>query len=303
MDLKIFQIYYNEKSSQNLDSTFIPYDNSNGYAKWFEYGVFRENFLNNNYKSSEYTGFLSWKFKDKTRIDSQRFISFIEQNEGNDVYFLNPFQSLTNRFRNVWESGEYFHPGLKEIANYIFRRLNYNIDIDKIVNTHSDTLYCNYWVANEKFWTLFMNFTDPIYSYIEFSKDPYINEKVLRRADASIDASFIPFLMERMFSTILFYNHGIIKSKPLILKPWNAYSLSLYPIYLKLDKLKKNELDGKEIEVERSKLLPFLDDYTLMAESEKNKGIVQKILNRILFFFKCAYIFLHLSENRKTSSV
>lgn len=297
MNAKIFQIYYDSISKKGLDPDFIPYDNTNGNSKWFEYGVFRDNYYKGNYKSAEYTGFLSWKFRQKTRIWGKEFVTFIEKSEDYDVYFVNPFQGNTNRFRSVWECGEYFHPGLKEIVENIFHHIGYSINLNKIVNTHEDTLYCNYWVGNEKFWRMYMDFCEPIYFYIENLIDPVLEEKILKRADPSIKASFIPFIMERLFTTLLYVNGSKIKAKPLKFHPFFAHPISLYPVYLRLNNLKELELKGLNVTDNRNKLLPFLEDFMQMAAKEKKNGTLRKILFRLLFFINVRIKLLFLNKN------
>ena len=297
MNLKIFQIYYDSISIKGLDPDFIPYDNSKGSSKWFEYGVFRDNYFNKNYKSAEYTGFLSWKFRQKTRIWGKEFVTFIHKAEVSDVYFVNPFQGNTNRFRSVWECGEYFHPGLKEIVKNIFHKIGYDISLDKIVNNHEDTLYCNYWVGNEKFWKMYIEFCEPVHLYIENSLDPILEEKILKQADPSIKASFIPFIMERLFTTLLYVKGKNIKASPLKFHPFFAHPISLYPVYLRLNNLKELEMKGADVTDNRNILLPFLDNFMEMAAKEKQNGILRKIIFRLIFFIKVRIKLFFIKKN------
>ena len=282
--LAIYQIYYDEFSKKELFPFFIPYDNSKVASKWYEYGVFRQNFLNKKYKAFEYTGFVSWKFQGKTNISGREFIKFIENHSGYDVYFINPFQGNTYRFKNVWECGDFFHPGLMEIVDYIFRNLNYNIDINKMVNSNQDTLYSNYWVGNEKWWNLYMEFCEPIYSFIETSGDSFIHERILKEADSGNKASFIPFIMERMFSTVIFNQRHNLRVIPYSYKSYKRYPISLYPVYRKLEKLKLIELAGGNIEAERKSLIPYLDSFSKLVIKEQNTNAKhwKKIINRVI---------------------
>ena len=85
------------------------------------YGVFRDNYYNGNYKSAEYTGYLSWKFRQKTRIWGKEFVTFIQKSEKSDVYFVNPFQGNGIDFVVFGNAEEYFSSGLKEIVKNIFK--------------------------------------------------------------------------------------------------------------------------------------------------------------------------------------
>jgi hypothetical protein len=108
--IKISQIYYAQDHLAHLDEAFIPYDNSTPNRDGeFEIGVLQDNFLEKNHLDADFTGFVSWKFREKTGLPGNFFIDFIQQNSGYDVYFINPFPTEI-RFKNVWFQGDAYHP-------------------------------------------------------------------------------------------------------------------------------------------------------------------------------------------------
>ena len=48
-----------------------------------------------------------------------------------------------------------------------------------------------------------MAFCEPIYHHIETGLDPADRRLIWSRADREIDAPYVPFIMERLFSTLL----------------------------------------------------------------------------------------------------
>jgi hypothetical protein len=158
-------------------------------------------------------GYLSWAFEEKTNIKLAEFKNFICKNPGFDVYFINPFPELVCLYDSVWEQGEFYHPGIIKLAQKLLIKADLQeIDLGNVKNDLSTAAYSNYWVANYKFWNGYMNFTLRIFDAFE-SLSP--NEKKEFLADSSYHTGvgYIPFIMERMFSTYLFYYGSEYKVK------------------------------------------------------------------------------------------
>lgn len=203
--MKIYQVYYNEISKKNLDKKFIPYDNSKPLNdKEFEYGVMRNIYLNNNpFKNDKLFGVLSWKFQEKSTIKSKDLTSWINKNKGYDAYICNPWPELSYIFYNLWYQGEYWHPGLIELAEYLFKKANIDIDIRKIRTDSNTCCFCNYWIANQKFWKVYIDTCEKLYKAIYSCDDNIKNLLFNTNVYGDKDVAFFPFIFERMFSTIL----------------------------------------------------------------------------------------------------
>ena len=219
---KIFQNFYNEKTKSYVKPYFVPYDNTNGKSDEYEYGVMRKVYQDpDTWAKDTHMGVLSWKFESKINYvywlchAKKRTSLFYDwdfkcaanhySNEY-DLITMNPF--VVDKLVNIWDQGELYHDGLKETALHLFvdsgmdpRWLNYKHDRDTLC-------FCNYWVANKKFWSLYMMYTEPIYALLATEK--YESVRPLH-----------PYIMERMFSTILAMHKGSIRSIPLGLSPNN----------------------------------------------------------------------------------
>lgn len=243
-NVEIHQIYYKSEQEPFLEEAFVPYNNIvNENPEWHEYWIFYKNYKEKPITNDEHRGYVSWKFRQKTQVEGSQFKDFILQNPGFDVYFINPFYMNAFLFQNVWYQAEHYHPGIMEFVQNLFNKLNYQIDIYKMVNTEENTLFCNYWVGNKKFWDSFMEFTIPIYNYINNSLTKEEYEFIHSRADQQINASYIAFVMERMFSTFMVLDNNVSSiSYHKINRVINPKDKAEYFIFTNLEIVKNLEL-------------------------------------------------------------
>jgi hypothetical protein len=211
--VEVHQIFYREDQRPQLEASFLPFDNSgNRFPEQFEYRVFVEQAEHATRSSEVLTGYVSWKFRQKTRITGERFIHFVESNPGYDTYFINPFPAEAI-YGNVWLQGERFHPGLIDFTQSIFNKTGTRVDLRSLVNGISTTAFCNYWVGDRRFWQKYMDFTRPIYDYLVNEATDEEKAFLWQSADKKIRASYFPFIFERMFSTLISIDKEI-KSLP-----------------------------------------------------------------------------------------
>lgn len=204
--VKIWQIFYEPGQIANLDLEFEPYDwLCNPHPEYTETLHFINLHKSGKYREADYTGIVSNKFGFKTGLTGERFIQFIKNNPGYDVYFVNPFPELGYFWLNVWSQGEFRHAGLTALAQQLFEATRTPVRIDSLGrNSHNSLLYCNYWIGNEKFWDAFMNFLIPLFRWIDQGAAPPERKPYFRRAPyAETGFSMFSFIFERLFSTFL----------------------------------------------------------------------------------------------------
>jgi hypothetical protein len=203
--VKIHQIYYLDSQRPFLDPAFIPYDNrENARPQWAEYHVFQKEYAARPCPDGEYLGYFSWKFGAKTRLSGRRFIKFIAESPGADVYFVNPYPLHGRLFKSVWEQGEFYHPGILRFSESIIRRAGYAFDLTSLVNDDSSLLFCNYWVGNNTFWNRYMRFASDVERVLLNELTPA--EQAFLHSTADLERktlSHIPFILERLFSTLV----------------------------------------------------------------------------------------------------
>lgn len=229
MEISLYQIYYKKFQKKFLDPALMSYSNlENKNPEWAEYWIFKENFENHFNSKNGLIGFLSWKFSMKTKLSGSDFIGFISENPGFDVYSVSPFPFYFYIFDSVWQQGEYYHPGLIEITQKIFDKLNIQVNLQSMTTDINTSVYCNYWAANTNFWREYMSFSLPIYYHIQNSLSPEEKAKIHSKADKNINSNYIAFIQERLFSTFLYLNKDRFKIKPF---PYSdSYLKTLYPI-------------------------------------------------------------------------
>lgn len=179
----IYQIYYKESQLQYIKSPAIPYFNSD---KEYEFGVFYKEYQS---IQTGYTGYLSWRFEEKTGLTIQKFLDKIDNKY--DCYAYNRFPDML-RFKNVWEQGQAYHSLMYEILDY------YGMNFKDQVNDKTNTLYCNYWIANQNFWNEYISFCEPYYKKLIDEDGKYYSILF-----ANYPFGYFPYIMERMWSTFV----------------------------------------------------------------------------------------------------
>ena len=207
---RIFQIFYQPTQIDHLEDAFIPYSNiENSRPEWCEYYIFRKEYQAGTCDHG-ITGFVSWKFRQKTGMSGEAFCSWVEAHPGYDVYFVNPFPRLTKRWMpNVWNQGDQCHPGITQIAQSLLDRLGYKIKLRHLRMGENHIAYCNYWAGTPQFWQRYMQFCEPIYDLIENGLSHDERAVLLKRADRYSDSCYLPYIFERLFPTLLCIDDGI----------------------------------------------------------------------------------------------
>lgn len=226
------QIYFKHDQKKFLSSSCTPFFNSSK-SPFLEYEVILNSFKTNEFKLFDFFGVISWRFFDKTLMTPESFFSFVKDNPGYEVYFINPFPEQAILYKNVWEQGAISHSlELKNVMNNILNEVGYNFQVEDVNLQPEKILYCNYWFGNPKFWEKYIQFTEPIYNFILNNKNSELVKFVNNRARYHYNVSFIPFIMERLFSTFLWFDSSI-KYKPYIFSELEIANL--------IRKLRENE--------------------------------------------------------------
>jgi hypothetical protein len=204
MPVCIHQIFYDEAQRPSLDPAFIPYDNrTNPSPEWREYHVFRTEWLAGRVSDRDVTGYLSWKFGTKTGITGRTFTTFIARNPGYDVYFAHPYRVEPQAFTTIWQQAEVHHPEILGLTQRILDAVGVRVDLATLEQPREEVLFCNYWAGTRRFWDAYMAFCEPVYRHICEGLDASDRRLAWSRADREIDAPYVPFIMERLFSTLL----------------------------------------------------------------------------------------------------
>lgn len=205
--MKIFQLYYKPEQISQLDTVFIPYDNtSNARPELREWYIWDKEYDTNCVAGLDYWGFVSWKFKEKMNLSGKQVQDFITNNSGYDVYLFNPCILNEAVFTNNWEQGDLYHPNISEIGNKFLIKLGYaDTDVRSILLDRTRTTFANYIVGSRKFWDKFMTFSRRLFT--EAEKDPEFNQLVFAAGQSNYaydkTLPMFTFLIERLIPTFI----------------------------------------------------------------------------------------------------
>jgi len=178
---------------------------NNAYAHWREFRIIVDMYKRGLHREQRYTGVFSPKFGLKTQVSGRQFIEFVNANSKADVYFINPFAHLAYISFNVWMQGEITHPNLVSRAQALLDVSGIELQIADVPRHGPKLLcYCNFWVGTEKFWEDYVGgILVPIAEFLDNYPDHPTSLSVLEPTSHSDPAPFLPFIIERLFSSFL----------------------------------------------------------------------------------------------------
>jgi hypothetical protein len=174
-------------------------------AEWREFYILVDMYRRGLHRQQLFTGLMSPKFRLKTKITGTQFIDFVRANADADVCFINPFAHLAYICFNVWMQGEASHPGLVLRAQELLDASGIDLRITDVPRHGPAVLcFCNFWVGTEKFWDDYVGgILIPIAEFLEKNPDHSTSRSVLATARYTEPVPFLPFIVERLFSTFL----------------------------------------------------------------------------------------------------
>lgn len=258
MQLHLYQIWYDAHSKPAKDSGLQPFDcrqNPEFLKRETAHLIRFYGEIVASANDDAYFALLSPRFYEKTGLKPAQIIGFLRNNVGYDVYLFNPYPMNVYYNLNVWQQGEHNHPGLLKLTNYLFSEAKVDFDVyAPHRNNIYNAVYCNYWVGSKQFYDQFISFLRHLDNTIH--KLPNDKQALFfNQATYRTQASFYPFVFERMLSTYLLMNSEI-KSKPYIYtKPFTGYH-------------KLNRIESK---------FYFSDERSFFDEWENNQKDLKKI--------------------------
>jgi hypothetical protein len=173
MKVEIYQIFYDQKTQASLDPGFIPLDNCcPDESGWYEFLPIL-NFLNGNeLKNDIWYGFLSPKFTDKVGATSADINEIILQNqERANVILLSPEWDQVAYFKNIFEQGEFCHPGLLKLSQKFIESVSIDLNLNDQIMDSSNTVFSNYIVAKKEYWDKWKQIAQRFYKFTILHKE------------------------------------------------------------------------------------------------------------------------------------
>lgn len=182
---------------------FVRADNSR--PEWREFKILIDMYRNGDHLRHDYTGLFSPKFTLKSKISGAKFLEFVQSRSDSDICFINPFPQLAYWSYNVWMQGEQAHPGLTQAAQALADASGVNMTIGDTPRHGPGVLaYCNFWVGSQRFWDEYVGRTlVPIADFLEANPLHDAALAVMTDTTHTDPAPFLPFIVERLFSTYI----------------------------------------------------------------------------------------------------
>jgi hypothetical protein len=201
-----YQILNHYTSRQDLDSGFGVLDNSaNERPDWYEYWPIRKFLLSEPLDENAFYGFLSPKFKLKTNLSAADVVDFIGGcNPATDAVLFSPSIHNSAFYLNVFEHGNAEHPGLMQVAQDFFARLDHPQPLASLVSDSRNTVHSNYFLAKPRFWRAWLKITEQVFAIAESPQDPLgIQLRTPTQYRGKREVQMKIFLMERVATWIL----------------------------------------------------------------------------------------------------
>jgi hypothetical protein len=208
-----YQILNHYTSRQELDPGFGVLDNSaNQRADWYEYWPIRNFLLNEPLDESAFYGFLSPKFNQKTNLSATDVRQFIEAADpATDVALFSPSIHNSAFYWNVFEHGDAEHPGLMQVAQEFFSRIDGAQSLTDLQSDSRNTVHSNYFIAKPRFWRAWLKITEQLYTIAETADDALgMRLRTPTRYRGSRNVQMKIFLMERVATWILITDRSFV---------------------------------------------------------------------------------------------
>jgi hypothetical protein len=207
----IYQICYSPETLANVPEGFSVLDNvANERPDWREYWAIRNFLLNNHLSDDTLYGFFSPKFSSKTTLDHKKIQEFLASNyKDQEVVSFSPFWDLMSIFKNVFEQGDFFHPGLSETCQMFSDQHIAGIDLKDTITHSGNTIFCNYFLAKKSFWKEWLTLGELLFEASE-NKSNELADKL--NANTSYGEQHVPmkvFVQERLATICLLANKNI----------------------------------------------------------------------------------------------
>jgi len=202
--VRIFQIYYNDETSRQVEPQFIGLDNTGAErTDWAEFWPIRHALKTQKFDPNEWIGFFSPRFTEKTGMNGAAVMQAIQSHDA-EVYSFSPFFEQGALYLNPIFQGEGHHPGLVKLIEALLPRLGLRLDPRTFVSDQTTTIFCNYFVAKPALWMRWLALAEHVFELSENGKGPIAEQ--LRAVTTHRDGSSYTlkvFVIERLISMLI----------------------------------------------------------------------------------------------------
>ena len=197
LKFQIYQIYFDQNSGQNIDPSFIPYNNVGVKTKGYENEVLIDVWINKRkeWKDADYVGVLSWRFFEKTKLRGVELFKIAAKNN----------EPVISIFPKGYSATE--HP-YKRIHYKNILKLTQLVDKAQIFDFKLSgypikrNIWCNYWIASPEVFEFYCScYLNKIMTLFNTTKDPELLEALeSTERHRGRQYSVVTFFLEGLFS-------------------------------------------------------------------------------------------------------
>ena len=163
--INIYQIYYDEISRESLHPNCIPLDNTKGPKDWYEFFPILKFLREVELEEGVWYAFLSPKFFSKVQIDFDGLLRVLTQHRDHDVGLFSSDWPQLALYLNVWEQGDFRHPGLTAAFEAFLEDSGLEKLQQPIVSDFSNSVYSNYVFGKRRYWMDWLAIAEKYYEY------------------------------------------------------------------------------------------------------------------------------------------
>jgi hypothetical protein len=138
-----------------------------GQHQWFEFWPILTYMRDHDLEEDTWYGFVSPSFSEKTGFAPEDVFDFVRHNSSADVALFSYNWAAIAYFRNPWEQGESWHPGLIAAAERFFASCGETVDLQSIYSDFETAVFSNYIVARSNFWRSWQGTAERYLAYVE----------------------------------------------------------------------------------------------------------------------------------------
>lgn len=203
-ELHLFQIVYSPETKAALEPGYLCLDNmSNSRPDWFEYWPIRKFLIEQKLDDNAFYGFFSTKFYEKTTLRYATVEAFVREHAANaDVILFSTSPYLSALFLNVFEQGNYYHPGILQPYMDFLTHIGLPVDLPNLIMDSRQTVFSNYFVARPAFWRAWLALNEMMFAICE-GPDSRLKNALCAPTKYAGSVQRKVFLQERVASLLL----------------------------------------------------------------------------------------------------
>jgi hypothetical protein len=206
-NIRVWQIYFKPEHTKQLDTAFVPLDNSGHNDESLEFQVFQRLQASGQTNSFTHWGALSWKFAEKTGMNGHALLDAVQEAPGVDVFYINPYPSYEALHASPWLQGEVSHPDFLRVSKAFLSAAGFNEKLCHKLTPSNEYSLCNYFIGTPRFWIKYLDFISKALAKAEELMPDDLRRK-MHTADADSkgihhQSTYLPFIVERLFGVFL----------------------------------------------------------------------------------------------------